>query len=498
MLDVCGSPTAPASARRGEHGTFPIVAWSHDGSLTWGTEAIMLSAGTNVEWLRDDLGIIATSADSHDVADAVEDADGVIYVPALLGLGTPHWDYGARGTLVGLTRGTTRAHLVRAVLEGVAHRGADLVDAAVADSGLAIDTVRVDGGMSANPTFTQALADATGRPVEVSPVVEATTLGAGFLAGLATGTWGDMADADRSWTPGPGRRAGRRRWTARPGHGPSSGPPVGSRSCRRSTSRMAPSRPLGRGRCGRATPVELLDRAPAGKAGRERRFDPRPDRSKGRPRVENPTRRRVLAAGITGTALGLFGGRAVSAGTTPPSGSEPTTDDTATDGAAPLTELVEQPTAEDIVLLGFAQSVELAAQALYQISLDAGVEDDVITLMRNNHQSYAQVIAGILGVDAPGVPDDAIIEDRGDAFADTDVRSLSATAYDLESTLVATHTDLVGLLEGINGSHLIASIVTVEAQACAVFADMAGQGTDFDALFVNEARPLPVTESSGG
>ena len=212
--------------------------------------------------------------------------------------------------------------------------------------------------------------------------------------------------------------------------------------------------------------------------------------------MENPTRRRVLAAGITGTALGLIGGRAASAGTTPPSGSEPT--GTATDGAAPLTELVEQPTAEDIVLLGFAQTVELAAQALYQVSLDAGVDDQVITLMRNNHQAYAQVIAGILGVDAPGTPDDALVEDGADAFADTDLQSLAATAYDLESTLVATHTALIGLLVGINGAHIIASIVTVEAQACAVLADMAGRGTDFDALFVNEARPLPVTESSGG
>jgi glycerol kinase len=217
MLDVCGGGVAPTSARRGDHGTFPIVAWSRSGALTWGTEAIMLSAGTNIEWLRDDLGVIATSADSHDVAAAVDDADGVVYVPALLGLGTPHWDYGARGTLVGLTRGTTRAHLVRAVLEGVAHRGADLVEAATADSGLAIDIVRVDGGMSANPTFTQALADATGRVVEVSPVVEATTLGAGFLAGLATGTWGEMADADRSWTPArivePGAPLDREAWS---------------------------------------------------------------------------------------------------------------------------------------------------------------------------------------------------------------------------------------------------------------------------------------------
>jgi hypothetical protein len=118
--------------------------------------------------------------------------------------------------------------------------------------------------------------------------------------------------------------------------------------------------------------------------------------------------------------------------------------------------------------------------------------------MRNNHQSYAQVVAGILGVDAPGTPDDALVKDRADAFADTDLRALAASAYDLESTLVATHTDLIGLLEGVNGSHLIASIVTVEAQSCVVLADMAGLGTDQDALFVNEARPLPVTETSGG
>ena len=216
MLDVCQGTDPPAAARRGEHGTFPIVAWSHRGSLTWGAEAIMLSAGSNVEWLRDDLGIIATSADSHDVAAAVDGTDGVIYVPALLGLGTPRWDYGARGTLVGITRGTSRAHLVRAVLEGVAHRGADLVEAAEADTGLAIGTLRVDGGMSANPTFTQALADAAARPVEVSPVVEATTLGAAFLAGLATGVWSDMGDADRAFTPArvvePERALDRQAW----------------------------------------------------------------------------------------------------------------------------------------------------------------------------------------------------------------------------------------------------------------------------------------------
>jgi glycerol kinase len=130
----------------------------------------MLSAGTNVDWLRDDLGIIATSAESHDVAQGCTTTDGVVYVPALLGLGTPHWDYGARGTLLGITRGTERSHVVRAVLEGIAHRGADLLDAAQADTGIEVTEVRVDDGMSENPTFVQALADAAGRPIEVAPV----------------------------------------------------------------------------------------------------------------------------------------------------------------------------------------------------------------------------------------------------------------------------------------------------------------------------------------
>jgi glycerol kinase len=167
--------------------------------VTYGVEAIMLSAGTNVEWLADDLELIGSPADSHAVASEVETSDGVVYVPALLGLGTPHWDYGARGTMLGLTRGSNRCHVVRAVLEGVAQRGADLVDNAEIDTGLTIRSLRVDGGMSQNPTFVQALANATGRPVEVSPTVDATTLGAGFLAGVATGMWRDLPEAVSAW-----------------------------------------------------------------------------------------------------------------------------------------------------------------------------------------------------------------------------------------------------------------------------------------------------------
>jgi glycerol kinase len=178
----------------------------------------MLSAGTAVEWLRDDLGIVHDAADTEAVAAGCDDTGGVWFVPALLGLGTPAWDFGARGTVVGLTRGTGRAELVRAVLEGVAHRGADLVEAAEADSHLTIDRLRVDGGMSANAVFVQALADASGRVVEVSPVVEATTLGAAYLAGLATGVWAGEQEIVDAWRPKavvePGRTTDRERWRA--------------------------------------------------------------------------------------------------------------------------------------------------------------------------------------------------------------------------------------------------------------------------------------------
>lgn len=201
MLDVCGGPTAPASATRGSGGSFPIVARSQDGQITWGHEAVMLAAGTNIEWLRDDLGVIETAAESDALAGSVTGTDGVVFVPALLGLGTPWWDYGARGTLLGVTRGTGRAELVRAVLEGVAHRGADLLEAAEVDSGHAVEVLRLDGGMSQNATFVQALADATARPVEVSPEVEATTVGAAYLAGIATGLWKDPIETATLFRP---------------------------------------------------------------------------------------------------------------------------------------------------------------------------------------------------------------------------------------------------------------------------------------------------------
>jgi len=216
MLDVCLGPERPSFDGRGPAGTFPVACWRKDDETVWGVEAIMLSAGTNVEWLVDDLCILDRPEDSAALAATVDGTDGVVYVPALLGLGTPRWDYGARGALLGLTRGSNRAHVVRAVLEGVAERGVDLVEAAEADTGLALGPLRVDGGMSANSVFVQHLADAAQRPVEVSPVREATALGAGFLAGLALGTWTGWDEIADTWRPArryePGAPTDRDRW----------------------------------------------------------------------------------------------------------------------------------------------------------------------------------------------------------------------------------------------------------------------------------------------
>jgi glycerol kinase len=218
FCDVVTGAAAPASPERAPHGTFPIVARRLQGETAmYGSEAIMLAAGSNVEWLVEDLGLIARAEDSHALATSVDDTGDVWFVPALLGLGTPHWDYGARGTLLGMTRGTTGAHVCRAVLEGVAHRCADMLDAVRADHpALQTDRLRLDGGMSANPTLVQAVADATGCIVEVSPEREATTVGAGILAGLGVGLWSDVGEVAEAWRPAttvpPARESDRARW----------------------------------------------------------------------------------------------------------------------------------------------------------------------------------------------------------------------------------------------------------------------------------------------
>ena len=213
----CSTRRRRGVAQRNEHGTFPIVAWRHGGRSVWGVEAVMLAAGTNVQWLRDDLGhhreLRRVARRSPRRAPT---AAASCSCPRRSGSGTPDWDYGARGALFGLTRGTGRAEIARAVLEGIAHRGADLVDAAEADSGITIPRVRVDGGMTDNPTFVQALADATQRPVEISPVREATGLGAALLAGIAVGHHASVDELATTWKPRetvePARVLDRDRW----------------------------------------------------------------------------------------------------------------------------------------------------------------------------------------------------------------------------------------------------------------------------------------------
>lgn len=201
FLDVCTGPGRPIADKRSDRGTFPIVAWQEDGAIVWGVEAFMIAAGSNMSWLVDDVGLLADASQSTELAGGVDDTGGVVYVPALYGLGTPYWDFGARAALFGITGGTTAAHIVRAVFEGVAHRAADLLEAAEADSGYRFERIRVDGGMSQNPVFNQILADTLDRTVELCPVPEGTALGAAVLAGRALGQWSSWQEVADSWTP---------------------------------------------------------------------------------------------------------------------------------------------------------------------------------------------------------------------------------------------------------------------------------------------------------
>jgi glycerol kinase len=189
-----GPPAFGVSGKSGEHGCLPIIAWQRGGVVTWGVEALMISAGAAVSWLVDDIGLLANAAESAEVAGRCMDTGDVYFVPALIGLGTPQWDFGARSLFIGMGAGTGRPELVRAVLRGVAQRGADLLEAAEADSGYTVPRLKADGGMTANPVFVQELADACQRPVEISTELEATSLGVAFLAGLATGVWSSGDD----------------------------------------------------------------------------------------------------------------------------------------------------------------------------------------------------------------------------------------------------------------------------------------------------------------
>jgi glycerol kinase len=155
--------------------------------------------GAVVQWLRDGLGLVKSSADIEALAASVPDAGGVYLVPAFAGLGAPHWDQYARGLIAGITRGTTAAHLARAALEGIAFQVADILDVMKKDSGVDLGELRVDGGAAANNLLMQFQADILGVPVVRPKVIETTALGAAFLAGLAVGSWKSTDDVHHAW-----------------------------------------------------------------------------------------------------------------------------------------------------------------------------------------------------------------------------------------------------------------------------------------------------------
>lgn len=217
--------------------------------------------------------------------------------------------------------------------------------------------------------------------------------------------------------------------------------------------------------------------------------------------MENPTRRRVLAAGLTGTALGLLGGRVASASTetTEPTEGGSTPESTTGTTAAPATTTTlppKRPTESDIGVLNFAESIELTARDLYQAAIEAGVKDDLVNVLVANHRGYADIIKGILGTASRGEAAAGLHDQLQSGFQVTDVKALTEAAYDLESKLVATHIELLRQLEGTDGARTIASILIVEARQAAVLADAAGKGGDFDALFDDTATAL--TPPSGG
>jgi glycerol kinase len=175
------------------------IGWGLNGEITYCLEGSVFVAGAVVQWLRDGLGLIKESAEIEQLAASVDDSDGVVIVPAFVGLGAPHWDSYARGTMFGLTRGTTSGHLARAALESMAFQTRDLIEAMERDSGVALSMLKVDGGASVNDALMQFQADILDVEVQRPVVSETTALGAAYLAGLAVGYWNDTSDVTKNW-----------------------------------------------------------------------------------------------------------------------------------------------------------------------------------------------------------------------------------------------------------------------------------------------------------
>ena len=196
-------------------GLLSTVAWTIEDKTTYAYEGAIFVTGAAIQWLRDGLGIIDDAAETGPLAASVSDTGGVVFVPALAGLGSPHWDARARGTIVGLTRGTGRAEIVRATVESMAYQSRDVVEAMSAASGTRLSELRVDGGASVMDVLLQIQADQLGVPVIRASVAETTALGAAYLAGIAEGVWSGLddvasllseSDADRRFQPDPDRR----------------------------------------------------------------------------------------------------------------------------------------------------------------------------------------------------------------------------------------------------------------------------------------------------
>ncbi|MEL7361164.1 MAG: glycerol kinase GlpK [Bacteroidota bacterium] len=195
MLMHTGTEAVPS-----ENNLLTTVAWKLGDSPTeYALEGSVFIAGAVVQWLRDGLELIRDAAEVEALALSVDDNGGVYLVPAFAGLGAPHWDQYARGTLVGMTRGTTKGHIARAALEGVAYQVADVLDAMQKDAGLAIQELRVDGGAAANNLLMQFQSDILQAPIVRPAVTETTALGAAYLAGLAVGLWDDPSEIDQQW-----------------------------------------------------------------------------------------------------------------------------------------------------------------------------------------------------------------------------------------------------------------------------------------------------------
>ena len=180
-------------------GMLTTVAWLREGRLAYALEGAIFVTGAALQWLRDELGVIQSAAEAGPLAASVPDAGGVFMVPAFAGLGAPHWDPYARGAIVGLTRGSSKAHVVRAAVEAMAYQTADVVEAMVADAGEAFKELRVDGGASVMDVLCQFQADLLGIPIRRPRHVESTALGAAFLAGRGAGVWGSDGELAHLW-----------------------------------------------------------------------------------------------------------------------------------------------------------------------------------------------------------------------------------------------------------------------------------------------------------